>query len=109
MGKINITTQAASSAAPRGKGRRGFLTAVGATGLASSIALFKPGKAEAAMEPDLCYVSCCGLIYCPNESYSTCAAHASYIWTCWASCTECANCCESSGHSAYESFARCPC
>lgn len=114
MGKINIASQAASSAAPggtprgvRGKGRRGFLTAVGATGLASSIAIFRPGKAEAAEA--LCHVSCCGLSYCPNESYATCAAHATYIWSCWASCTECANCCESPGHSAAQTFARCPC
>jgi hypothetical protein len=84
----------------QGTGRRRLLTGIGAIGLLASASIFgNEDKALAA--PNLCASGCCDLIYCPNESFSTCKSHASYIWYCSnQSGTFSCECCEAPGHSA---------
>ena len=78
-----MTTPEGSLAAitQTGTGRRRLLGGLGASALATSIAVFG-GKAKAAMaQPGRPH--CCNLANYPaNTTYSYCHAHANYIWYC---------------------------
>lgn len=81
-------------------GRRRLMTVLGSTGILASLGVL--GSKSAAEALTLHDVKCCQLIY-PPSSYTTCKAHATYIWNCFGEYGglywECA-CCEAPGRSA---------
>jgi hypothetical protein len=78
-------------------GRRRILGGIGASGLAAAVATFAQSTPAFAA-----YQGCCGLAHPPGTpgyvSYSTCRAHAAYIWNCASGTLGCA-CCEEAGDS----------
>jgi hypothetical protein len=87
----------------KAKGRRRFLTGLGASGLAAAVATFV--KADPALAT---YGYGCCTLALPSGSISYCRAHATYIWYCAKSASFDCECCEvKSGGSYTHSAGRC--
>lgn len=71
-------------------GRRGFLTGIGAGGLATAGAVFGFTPPASA----LVSAGCCGLCCNPSHSVSTCESGSYYVWECSESYYLFCSCCE---------------
>jgi hypothetical protein len=81
--------QSESEPAAGGMRRRGFLGAVGATGLGAAIAMFAGEGTAAAVS-----VGCCNLAYANSGRVSYCLSKSHYVWYCNYSGGVYCTCCE---------------
>lgn len=96
MKALRIRQDRPNASSAQSPGRRRFLSGIGATGLATSAAVFGSGATARASN-----YQCCNLaIYPPNVSYEYCSNHANYIWACTVGCCLHCMCCETDGGSA---------
>lgn len=80
----------ATEGKPRSLKRRGFLAALGGTGVGAAVALFGgAAKAEA-----LYTVGCCNLAYPNSGNLNYCLSQSHYVWYCGNGGNNYCDCCE---------------